>query len=84
MWPSPPRRFGVNGGKAILGTTPTGGLIHLEPARYGTLVHPGDQYALDMFAQIGQALRAPHVGPPWGACTPGTSWPPVSPSRPST
>ena len=31
-----------------------------EPARYGTLHHPGDQYALDMYAQIGQALRAPH------------------------
>ena len=28
-----------------------------EPARYGTLHHPGDQYALDMYAQIGNALK---------------------------
>ncbi len=56
--------LGVNGGKALLGTpgssTAPGGLVNEEPARYGTLHHPGDQYALDMFAQIGQALRAAH------------------------
>jgi hypothetical protein len=51
---------GVDGGKAILGTPGgSGGLVTTEPARYGSLHHPGDQYALDMFAQIGQALRAP-------------------------
>jgi Alpha/beta hydrolase domain len=52
----------VNGGTPILGSvssTPTGGLVQSEPARYGTLHHPGDQYALDIFAQIGRALRAP-------------------------
>ena len=58
--------LGVEGGKSILGTpnaagaTGPGGLVGEEPARYGTLHHPGDQYALDMYAQIGQALRAPH------------------------
>ncbi len=52
--------LGVNGGTAILGTGVTGGLIGTEPARYGSLVHPGDQYALDLFAQIGQALRSPN------------------------
>ena len=57
--------LGVDGGKALLGTpnaagaTPSGGLVAGEPDRYGTLHHPGDQYALDMFAQIGQALRVP-------------------------
>ncbi len=57
--------LGVDGGTALLGTpnaagaTPSGGLVGGEPDRYGTLHHPGDQYALDMFAQIGQALRAP-------------------------
>jgi len=49
----------VNGGKAILGTGTSPGLKQKDPARYGSLVHPGDQYSLDMFAQIGQALRAP-------------------------
>ena len=45
---------------AILGSVkgaPSGGLVANEPARYGTLHHPGDQYALDMYAQIGNALR---------------------------
>ena len=55
--------LGVEGGSSILGAVkgaPTGGLIQNEPARYGNLHHPGDQYALDMFAQIGKALRAKH------------------------
>ena len=48
----------VNGGKALLGSGSSPGLQQKEPARYGSLNHPGDQYSLDMFAQIGQALRA--------------------------
>jgi hypothetical protein len=48
----------VNGGKAILSSGSSPGLSQEEPARYGSLHHPGDQYSLDMFAQIGQALRA--------------------------
>jgi hypothetical protein len=51
---------GVNGGKPLLGAAEAGGgtgLIGSEPARYGSLHHPGDQYALDMFAQIGKAVR---------------------------
>jgi Alpha/beta hydrolase domain len=53
--------LGVDGGKAILGQVSgnTGGLVAAEPARYGSLHHPGDQYSLDMFAQIGRALRSP-------------------------
>ena len=34
-----------------------GGSSRNEPARYGTLHHPGDSYALDMYAQIGNALK---------------------------
>jgi hypothetical protein len=49
----------VNGGKALLSSGSSPGLSQEEPARYGSLHHPGDQYSLDMFAQIGQALRAP-------------------------
>ena len=50
--------LGVDGGHAILGQSggSSGGLVGEEPARYGTLHHPGDQYALDMYAQIGKAL----------------------------
>jgi hypothetical protein len=49
----------VDGGKALLSSGSSPGLQQEEPARYGSLDHPGDQYSLDMFAQIGQALRAP-------------------------
>jgi hypothetical protein len=49
----------VDGGKAILTSGSSPGLRQVEPARYGSLNHPGDQYSLDMFAQVGQALRAP-------------------------
>lgn len=52
--------LGVEGGTAILGSVkgaPSGGLIQNEPARYGTLHHPGDKYALDIYAQIGNALK---------------------------
>jgi len=54
------QRFGVDGGRALLstpGAPPSTGLVGAEPARYGTLVHPGDQYAFDIFSQIGMALR---------------------------
>ena len=61
---------GVQGGTPILGTIKgsgslgvqaaqaAGGLVKAEPARYGVLHHPGDQYALDMYDQIGRAVRA--------------------------
>jgi hypothetical protein len=47
----------VNGGTALLGSA-SSGLVGSEPARYATLHHPGDQYSLDMFAQIARAVRA--------------------------
>jgi len=59
------QRLAVDGGKALVGVPSgagpgSGGLVASEPARYGSLHHPGDQYALDMFDQIGRALRAPN------------------------
>ena len=62
---------GVEGGTPLLGS-PGGegnkGLVQQEPARYGRLHHPGDQYALDIFDQIGVGLRdlrgASLFGPP--------------------
>jgi Alpha/beta hydrolase domain len=47
----------VDGGTALLGSA-SSGLAGSDPARYGTLHHPGDQYSLDMFAQIARAVRA--------------------------
>lgn len=49
----------VNGGTALLGNRLAGagsGLRGSDPARYSTLHHPGDQYSLDMFAQIGRGI----------------------------
>ena len=31
-----------------------------DPARYGTLNHPGDQFANDLFSQVAKAIRSPH------------------------
>jgi Alpha/beta hydrolase domain len=50
--------LGINGGKPIFGNLGASkGLIAEEPTRYGTLHHPGDQYALDIFAQVGLGIR---------------------------
>ncbi len=32
------------------------GLVNIDPDRYGTLTHPGDEYAFDIFSQVGRAL----------------------------
>jgi Alpha/beta hydrolase domain len=53
----------VEGGTPLLGSPAGGGsngLVQQEPARYGTLHHPGDRFALDIFEQVGLGLRAPH------------------------
>jgi hypothetical protein len=31
----------------------------VNPARYGSLVHPGDSFSYDMFSQVAQAIRNP-------------------------
>jgi Alpha/beta hydrolase domain len=54
--------LGVEGGTPLVGSpvaSASQGLVTKEPARYGTLHHPGDQYALDIYAQIANALRRP-------------------------
>ena len=52
------QKVGVDGGTPLLGSLDGGkGLVQQEPERYGSLHHPGDQYALDIFAQIGLGLR---------------------------
>ena len=41
-----------------------------DPARYGSLVHPGDSYSYDIFSQAGQALRTPPDVDPLGNLRP--------------
>ena len=50
------QRVGVEGGAGI-GGTPGMSLKRVNPARYGTLAHPGDAYSFDMFSQAGQAVK---------------------------
>jgi Alpha/beta hydrolase domain len=58
---------GVEGGAPVLGSVSEGstntanGLVQDNPARYSSLHHPGDQYALDIFDQIGLGVRAAHT-----------------------
>ena len=60
---------GVEGGKTLLdvqvdaeqakqlGNEPDkSGLKKIDPARYGTLVHPGDAYAYDIYSQVARAV----------------------------
>lgn len=42
--------------------TDTGGLVNADPERYGTLTHPGDAFAYDMYTQIGRVLAANEGG----------------------
>ncbi len=57
------QKLGVDGGKSLIQTssTPATGLVQNNPARYASLLHPGDQYSYDIYAQIGQALHGSHV-----------------------
>ena len=53
------QKVGVEGGQSLGGAGMP--LKKASPARYGSLVHPGDQYAFDIFSQAGQAVREGHV-----------------------
>jgi hypothetical protein len=51
---------GVNGGRPLAGDNPAphDGLRGGDPARYGSLRHPGDAFSYDIFSQVGRAVRA--------------------------
>jgi hypothetical protein len=64
------QKQGVEGGKTLLNanvnseqakslgaSADKSGLKHIDAARYGTLSHPGDAYALDIFSQVARAAR---------------------------
>jgi hypothetical protein len=70
------QRQGVEGGDTLLDvevdseavpdagagvSTDTSGLKNVDPARYGTLSHPGDAYAFDIFSQVGRAAEGSPV-----------------------
>jgi hypothetical protein len=53
------QKVGVEGGQSLGGSGMP--LKKANPARYGTLVHPGDQYSFDIFSQAGAAVRSGKV-----------------------
>lgn len=59
------QRIGVEGGpvlvkvEGVAGAEDQGkGLKTIDPARYGTLEHPGDGFSFDIYTQVARALRA--------------------------
>ena len=62
------QRIGVEGGDVLVSPGPAAdglagrGLKALDPERYGTLTHPGDAFAYDIYTQVGRALRTNEDG----------------------
>lgn len=56
---------GIEAGSSPL-TPLAGGLKSIDPARYGTLSHPGDSFSYDIFSQAAAALRTPNGPDPLG------------------
>lgn len=52
------QKVAVDGGISTMGF-PAAPLTKENPTRYGTLHHPGDAFAFDIFSQAGAALRQP-------------------------
>lgn len=61
--------IGIAGGPVLVKAPGTDGIVGkglaaLDPARYGSLQHPGDGYSFDIYTQVARAVRAggPAVG----------------------
>jgi hypothetical protein len=59
------QRIGVEGGPVLVKVTGIAGaeaagkgLKAIDPARYGSLAHPGDGYSFDMYTQVARAIRS--------------------------
>lgn len=64
------QRVGVEGGGVSLPGLGDLSLKGSDPERYGSLVHPGDSFSYDLFAQVGRALRSPKGPDPLGGLRP--------------
>ena len=67
------QKIGVSGGPVLVSVPGTSsvtgkGLMTIDPARYGSLDHPGDGYSFDMYTQVARAIRA--GGPAMGGLQP--------------
>lgn len=54
------QKVGVEGGAPLLGVASLP-LKQVNPARYGSLHHPGDSFSYDIYSQAGQAARSSAV-----------------------
>lgn len=62
------QKVGVEGGESVMAQgTP---LKKADPARYGTLSHPGDAWSYDIFSQAGALLKSPQAGGVLGPLAP--------------
>ena len=71
--------LGIVGGQSLLETGAPqqqqlvdGGIRARRPERYGSLEHPGDQYAFDIYAQVGAAVRSSAGAPVFDGVQPIT------------
>lgn len=62
------QKVGIEGGPTPMGMG--AGLKKTNPDRYGSLSHPGDAFAFDIFSQVGTALKAPNASDLLGGLTP--------------
>jgi hypothetical protein len=61
---------GVQGGQAAIAGAASGGIKAGDPARYGSLTHPGDSYSYDIFTQAARALEGEGGAAPLGPLRP--------------
>jgi Alpha/beta hydrolase domain len=59
------QKLGIDGGVALVPVASLP-LKTVDPARYGSLRHPGDSFSYDIFSQAGEAIRHPSGPNPLG------------------
>ncbi|HSB95286.1 MAG TPA: alpha/beta hydrolase domain-containing protein [Spongiibacteraceae bacterium] len=60
------QKVGVDGGAGIIQGVVNFNLKTVNPARYGSLLHPGDSFSYDMYSQAAQAVLHPQGIDPLG------------------
>lgn len=63
------QQVGVEGGKTVFGMEAKG-IKQLDPARYGSLSHPGDAYSYSIFSAVAELLRSKNAGGVLGQLVP--------------
>ncbi len=59
----------VGVGAQAVGVNSATGLKAWDPARYGSLIHPGDAYSYDIYSQAAQVIRHPPANNPLAGLT---------------